>query len=101
MIVINWLDRFWALIGKFMHGLDYEFGSMIAPQGPGIYAQPVTFVPERIWFSCHNPRGVASDWDKINLVRVQCGAGATVNVITEVKTASGCKVSWFVHEMRH
>jgi hypothetical protein len=95
MVVINWLERFWKLIGKFINGMHHKFGSNTYPSGNGIYCEPTDFQPNKVWFNVSNPKNETSDWSKINLARVIQG-NHCVNVVVEAKT-DPCKVSWFMH----
>lgn len=96
MIVNNWLDRFWTLIGKHFSCMQYEFGSKICPQGYNIFtSDQLQFTPQQIWFTAHNPREVSEDWSQINLIRVLSVENG-VSIVANVKS-SECKVSWFGH----
>lgn len=96
MIVVNWLDRFWQMVGRFFGGLRYEFGSKVCPQGTNVSnTEQLQFTPQQIWFTAHNPREVVDDWTQINLVRV-LSIQDGVSIISDVKSTE-CKVSWFGH----
>lgn len=96
MIVINWLDRFWTMIGRHFGRMQYEFGSKVCPQGNNIFTtDQLQFTPQQIWFTAHNPRKVTDDWTKINMIRV-LSIEKGVSIIANVKSEE-CKVSWFGH----
>lgn len=95
MVVYNWLERYWYMIGQYLNGMRTSFGSLVCPQGNGVYEVETEFQTGKVWFTLHNPRNVPDDWSKINLVRVvPCEGG--LNVVAEVKS-DDCKVSWFIH----
>jgi len=95
MILNNWLERFWQMVGTHLNGRRHSFGSMQCPKGTGVYQQPTEFHCGKVWFTAHNPKNVAADWSQINLVRVTPVPDGLA-VVADVKSDE-CKVSWFVH----
>ena len=96
MVVINWLDKFWHMIGRFLNALRHDFGSNVYPQGKGVHCEITQFQATGVWWTCQNPKNVPEDWSRINLTRVVRGPDC-VNVVTEIVDPSA-KVSWFMHE---
>lgn len=95
MIVVNWLERFWFMIGRFFGKQRYEFNNQMIPKGQSITTDTLKFTPEQIWFTAHNPRNVTDDWDRINMVRV-LSINDGISIVADIKSGN-CKVSWFAH----